>query len=146
MAAVYTLSIVFGRLYCGMHGFLDVIVGITLGAILAVVEWVFCDRIDAYVYGESFTPILVIMFTILVLVRIHPEPADACPCFDDGVAFAAVIGGIELGCWRFSKSKWSTDVPVVGTIPFSYHELGFVKTVLRFLIGKLHHPSPELGI
>lgn len=142
LTAVYTLSIVIGRLYCGMHGFLDVIVGIMLGGFLSIVQWVFRHDIDAFVYGESFTPILIIMITILVLVRIHPEPADACPCFDDGVAFAAVVGGVEFGCWHFSKTKWSRNIPAIGSIPYSYQELGLVKTILRVVVGE--QPSPAV--
>ena len=39
-------------------------------------------------------------FTI-ILIRIHPEPADACcKCFEDGVAFAGVFIGVKFGMWR----------------------------------------------
>jgi hypothetical protein len=137
LAAVYTFSIVFGRLYCGMHGFLDVVVGIILGAILAVAQWFLKDVIDGWVFGDSFIPILFIIVIILVLVRIHPEPADACPCFDDGVAFAAVIGGAEIGEWHYSKTQWSWNVPTAGTVPYSFEKLGLVKTVIRVVLGKL---------
>src|SRR3978361_1996674 len=34
----YGTSIVFGRLYCGMHGFFDVVVGSLLGALIAGVQ------------------------------------------------------------------------------------------------------------
>lgn len=135
LAAVYTFSIIFGRLYCGMHGFLDVIVGVLLGALLAVAQWVLRDVIDTFVFGDSFAPILITLVTILVLVRIHPEPADACPCFDDGVAFAAVIGGVELGGWHYSKTVWSWNEPVLGTVPYSFQRLGLVKSILRVLLG-----------
>lgn len=135
LATIYTFSIVFGRLYCGMHGFLDVIVGSVLGALLAMIEWSFRDPIDAYIYSGGALPILVILGIILILVRIHPEPADACPCFDDGVAFAAVVGGVEFGCWHYSKTMWSWNEPVLGTVPFSYKELGLLKTTLRLIFG-----------
>ncbi|KAA8899408.1 phosphatidic acid phosphatase type 2/haloperoxidase [Sphaerosporella brunnea] len=137
LATVYTFSIIFGRLYCGMHGFLDVIVGIFLGAWLALMQWFLRDTFDHYVYGESFIPILIILVCIIVLVRIHPEPADACPCFDDGVAFAAVIGGVEIGNWHFAKTQWSWSEPVVGTVPYSFEQLGLAKTVARVVLGIL---------
>jgi hypothetical protein len=144
LATIYTFSIVFGRLYCGMHGFLDVIVGSVLGALLAMIEWSFRDPIDAYIYSGGALPILVILGIILILVRIHPEPADACPCFDDGVAFAAVVGGVEFGCWHYSKTMWSWNEPVLGTVPFSYKELGLLKTTLRLIFGKFLHSIPVL--
>ncbi|KAF8242614.1 hypothetical protein K440DRAFT_656481 [Wilcoxina mikolae CBS 423.85] len=135
LVAVYTFSIVFGRLYCGMHGFLDVIVGTILGVSMAALQWVFRRDIDAYVLGDSFMPVLVIIVVILVLVRIHPEPADTCPCFDDGVAFAAVYCGVEFAVWHSSKTKWSWNQPVLETVPYSYRELGLVKSLLRLIIG-----------
>jgi hypothetical protein len=142
LAFIYSFSIVFGRLYCGMHGFLDVIVGILLGALIAVLQWVFQDKIDEYVFGESFWPIAVCIITILVLVRIHPEPADACPCFDDGVAFAAVTAGVEIAGWHYSKTRFSWDYPVLGTVPYSYEDLGLMKSALRVVIGKWNCRSP----
>ena len=35
---LYAISIVLGRLYCGMHGFLDVIIGGILGALLSLMQ------------------------------------------------------------------------------------------------------------
>jgi len=66
-------------------------------------------------YGESFdhfiasgsflAPAAVILVTI-ILVRVHPEPADACcKCFEDGVAFAGVFIGVKLGQWRMPVVK-----------------------------------------
>ncbi|KAI5795618.1 phosphatidic acid phosphatase type 2/haloperoxidase [Geopyxis carbonaria] len=135
LAGVYTFSIIFGRLYCGMHGFLDVIAGTLIGSILALIQWHYRHQIDSYVFSDDCWPILVILISILILVRIHPEPADACPCFDDGVAFAAVVGGIEVGCWHFSKTRWSWSSPVPGTAPYSFEELGLVRSILRVVLG-----------
>jgi hypothetical protein len=33
-------------------------------------------------------------------VRTHPEPADNCPCFDDSVAFAGVLIGMNWSYWH----------------------------------------------
>ena len=135
LAWLYTFSIVFGRLYCGMHGFLDVFVGIWLGAALGFIQWRWQQAIDAFVYSDSIVPVLIILAAILVLVRIHPEPADACPCFDDGVAFAAVLGGIQIGNWHYAKTKYSWTLVVPGTAPYSYAEIGLIKSILRVFLG-----------
>ena len=42
----YGCSIVVGRLYCGMHGFLDVIVGSVLGAAISMVQYWFGQWLD----------------------------------------------------------------------------------------------------
>ena len=42
----YAVSIVFGRLYCGMHGFMDVIVGSTMGAAIGWIEYYYGPPLD----------------------------------------------------------------------------------------------------
>lgn len=71
-----------GRIYCGMHGFLDVIIGAVLGAFITEIQCSYGTALDNFIYEGSLRAPLTIMLTILILVRIHPEPADDCPCFD----------------------------------------------------------------
>ncbi len=78
----YATSIMFGRIYCGMHGFFDVILGALLGALISVIQCTYGKQFDDFIYSSSVQAPLMIMLTVLVLVRIHPEPADDCPCFD----------------------------------------------------------------
>lgn len=135
LAWIYALSIVLGRLYCGMHGFLDISVGSALGAALAWIQWRYEPQIDAAIYSADVMFPLALVVTTLVLIRIHPEPADSCPCFDDGVAFAAVVIGIDIGNWHYAQTRWSVSDPIPATIPFSWAEIGLVKSVLRVVIG-----------
>lgn len=71
-----------GRIYCGMHGFLDVIIGAILGAFITAIQCSYGTALDDFIYKGSLQAPLIIMLTIIILVRIHPEPADDCPCFD----------------------------------------------------------------
>ncbi|KAI9787147.1 MAG: hypothetical protein M1839_003382 [Geoglossum umbratile] len=131
----YASSIIIGRLYCGMHGFFDVIVGSLLGALITLVQWTCADALDRYLYTGDWTAPLMISLIVIALVRVHPEPADDCPCFDDSVAFAGVMIGVELGHWHYAFSGWAWDRPVLGTVPFQFTEVGWVKTVLRIALG-----------
>jgi hypothetical protein len=135
LAYWYASSIVIGRLYCGMHGFFDVIVGSVLGALLALAQWTCAHAIDQYLYTGDWTAPLMIALVVIVLVRIHPEPADDCPCFDDSVAFAGVMIGVELGHWHYAFSGWAWDYPVLGTVPFRLVDMGWTKSVLRIALG-----------
>jgi len=117
-----------------MHGFLDVIVGSFLGATLSTIEWYFRHEIDAFIFSEGYW-ILLIPTVIILLVRIHPEPADQCPCFDDGVAFVGVIMGVDVGQWHFAQSDYSLDFPTLATVPFEFEHIGIVKTILRVVFG-----------
>ncbi|KOS22123.1 Dihydrosphingosine 1-phosphate phosphatase [Escovopsis weberi] len=100
----YAVSIVFGRLYCGMHGFADVAIGSIMGALISLLEFNWGPALDAYVRGSAWAAPVVVFIAIIIAVRIHPEPADDCPCFDDSVAFAGVCIGLEFGTWTLAHN------------------------------------------
>lgn len=137
MTYLYVSSIVLGRLYCGMHGFLDVIVGCLLGTFISFLQFAYGPLLDDYVFSASGTQIALVVLILIVLVRIHPEPADDCPCFDDSVAFAGVIIGVQVASWHFAKSDIAWSDPSPATIPFRFQEIGLVKTICRFVLGVL---------
>lgn len=135
---LYVTSIVLGRLYCGMHGFFDVVIGSSLGIILAALHCAFQSSIDQYVQTGSGKQVFLVVVTILALVRIHPEPADDCPCFDDSVAFAGVLIGAQVAYWSVARANSVWDSPHPATLPRSrYENIAWTKMGLRFLIGVL---------
>lgn len=99
----YATSITVGRMYCGMHGFFDVVVGGLLGAVVAWVRVQYGASFDEWVVAGSWTRLALIVVVLALAVRFHPEPADDCPCFDDSVAFLGVIMGVSIGIWHFVK-------------------------------------------
>jgi hypothetical protein len=133
----YAFSIILGRLYCGMHGFFDVIFGSLLGAAISAIECIYQEPIDAWLYGSKWHAPVIVAVIIIAMVRIHPEPADDCPCFDDSVAFAGVMIGVELGGWHFASSGWAWSHPVPATVPFHFEHMGWIVVILRVLLGVL---------
>ncbi|KAH7224881.1 hypothetical protein BKA60DRAFT_593256 [Fusarium oxysporum] len=134
----YAASIIFGRLYCGMHGFLDVIVGSIMGAAISLLEFYYGPPLDEYMHSSSWAAPLVAALIILVLVRIHPEPADDCPCYDDSVAFAGVVIGLEFGTWTYGKialDPWETHAHGGGSVDITH--LGLAANVARIVFGVL---------
>lgn len=134
---LYVTSIVLGRLYCGMHGMLDVVIGSIMGALIGLAQFSWGPAFDEYILSASLKGILVAPIIILILVRIHPEPADSCPCFDDSVAFAGVTLGVDVGSWYFTQSSLAWTEPLPGTIPYRYESLGLAKTAIRLVVGVL---------
>ncbi|KAI1076392.1 PAP2-domain-containing protein [Whalleya microplaca] len=126
----YAVSIIFGRLYCGMHGFLDVIIGSIMGAVISLIEFYYGPALHDYLQQNGWSSISAVILLIIILVRVHPEPADDCPCFDDSVSFAGVMIGLELGTWHFNRSSFAA-------IPFDLAALGLPAVVLRILFGVL---------
>lgn len=138
IAYFYMTSIVVGRLYCGMHGFFDVVFGSLLGVILAVEQYYLGPLRDEWLLGNSIQPLLISSVIILILVRIHPEPADDCPCFDDSVAFMGVVLGIDLGCYSFASTGYADATAVLPyTIPFDLRRLGVFRVLARTVAGVL---------
>lgn len=134
---VYLASILLGRLYCGMHGFFDVGFGGFLGLVIAVAQCLFGELFDTWAIEGPIKNIVIVSLLTLVMVRVHPEPADDCPCFDDTLAFSGVFIGIQFGAWRFARSSLSWNEPMLATSPFTLAEIGYIRAVLRVLIGVL---------
>ena len=135
VAYIYALSLIFGRLYCGMHGFLDVFIGSLLGTILGILQCLYGDVFDDWIFFGPFRNLIVSTLMVLVLVRTHPEPADECPCFDDSVSFAGVFIGIQTASWHFSRTGFAWDDPAPSTTPFDLKSIGFFRTMLRISLG-----------
>ncbi|KAF8325770.1 phosphatidic acid phosphatase type 2/haloperoxidase [Cantharellus anzutake] len=128
---IYAVSIVFGRLYCAMHSFSDCIMGVALGTAIWAAQVVFGDVFDDWLMTKSWIVPFVIISLGLFMVHQHAEPVDDCPCFEDAIAFIAVVIGVSIGHWHeetyslsatsgFFKSRtpgWDT--------PFSLSSLGF---------------------
>ena len=107
LIALYVVSIVVGRLYCGMHGFLDVICGSLLGALFAAIEIIFQSIFDNWLSLNMWAYPFPVITAMLLFIWLHPEPVDDCPCFDDSVAFASVMAGVEVGSWQKRSNQLS---------------------------------------
>ncbi|KAK1834573.1 hypothetical protein QBC39DRAFT_18746 [Podospora conica] len=132
----YAVSIVVGRLYCGMHGFFDVVIGSLLGVLIGVLEFYYAPIIEATMNSSSYLAPLTVALIVFVLVRIHPEPADDCPCFDDSVAFAGVMIGVEYGTWRLARSPLAA-IYNGPDAAFSLSALGWPLATARVVFGVL---------
>ncbi|TFY75702.1 hypothetical protein EWM64_g8311 [Hericium alpestre] len=94
----YVGSIVGGRLYMGMHGFVDCTV---------VERWVvtghwsgwFSLHVSQAAANVSVVVPLIVTAACLLSVNQHPQPVDDCPCFEDAIAFMSVDLGILLGLY-----------------------------------------------
>lgn len=111
---IYYVSLITGRLYCGMHGFFDIITGSILGVVLFVFRRLYGEAYDNWLLASARNETwLGIVFTVLLiigahlfLIHIHPEPVDNCPCFDDSVAFIGVLIGLDLSHYACVLTKY----------------------------------------
>lgn len=96
----YVISIVFGRLYMGMHSATDCVVGVALGAGIWGAYVMVCDTIERLLSSSSWTVPCTVVPVCLLLVHFHPQPVDDCPCFEDAIAFISVILGAFVARWH----------------------------------------------
>ncbi|KAJ9095476.1 hypothetical protein QFC19_007586 [Naganishia cerealis] len=138
---IYYFSLIFGRLYCGMHGFLDLLVGSIIGTGLFIFRYVWGNAWDMLLFnastkwGRALAPVLVVVMYLL-LINTHSEPVDDCPCFDDTVAFIGVLIGVDLAHWLCFNTGYlatSSGDPLV--IFYDYNTLGLVKVIARVVLG-----------
>lgn len=91
------------------------------------------ESMDTFITTGSWGgPLTVIIITIL-LVRLHPEPADACcKCFEDGVAFAGVFIGVKIGQWRNPAMH---NVTIEG-LDSAHMTIFLLKVAVKLVLGK----------
>jgi dihydrosphingosine 1-phosphate phosphatase len=97
----YASSITLGRMYCGMHGFFDIVFGAALGAVIAWIRIIYGAAFDWWILSGEWGRPAVVIAVLAVAIRVNPEPADNCPCFDDSVAFVGVVMGAAIGTWHY---------------------------------------------
>lgn len=139
---LYYFSLIFGRIYCGMHGVFDILSGSIIGAALFLFRFYLGEKFDNLLLFNNYNIFIVIFFIIgfnLSLIHIHAEPVDDCPCFDDSVAFIGVIIGIDLSHLALIRSEYLLiKNPFFDHLYVNYdYNLvgGIFGTLLRIIIG-----------
>ncbi|PWN36219.1 uncharacterized protein FA14DRAFT_167969 [Meira miltonrushii] len=97
--SVYAIAVVYGRLYSGMHSIMDIIAGCALGALVTAAQWLLFEPLESMMETGGLKVPVTLFFVVLIMVTVHPQPLDDCPCFEDAIAFLAVVVGIFLSRW-----------------------------------------------
>ncbi len=100
----YCCSVVYGRLYAGMHSMVDCLSGSLLGLGITWLIWASAESLERFLTRSDWLPPAIIVPLGLLMVSVHPQPLDDCPCFEDAIAFVAVAMGTSLGRWAGVKT------------------------------------------
>ncbi|KAI3405355.2 LCB3 [Candida oxycetoniae] len=135
---LYYCSLIFGRLYCGMHGFFDILVGSSVGALLFLFRLYWGKQWDQFLFSHGIIIGIMLIIGIFVsLIHFHAEPVDDCPCFDDSVAFIGVLIGLDLSHLIAYETKVFYNLNDIGDmflIPFDAKR-GPLNIICRFVAG-----------
>lgn len=152
--SLYWFTMILGRLYCGMHGLLDITLGTLIGIFTVCFRLFFKNNWDYLLLApatstafESYTTYLIPLFFISIYyssIYFHPTPIEPCPCFEDSNAFIAVLLGLDITYWSFQGSPSSSSITLYqlyqnhpSKIPYDYSKLGVTLTLLRIVTGVL---------
>ncbi|KDE03892.1 hypothetical protein MVLG_05646 [Microbotryum lychnidis-dioicae p1A1 Lamole] len=114
--AIICVSVVFGRLYTGMHSITDVIVGTLMGVLCWLWYYVYETSVEHFTLRNGPLVPLIMAPSTLLLVFVHPAPAEDCPCFEDAVAFVSVAAGIVLGHHFHPRELLGETLVWMGTV------------------------------
>lgn len=139
VCAIYYFSLIIGRIYCGMHGFFDLGLGIIVGlTIFAFRHWIgpHSDHLLFYNSLPAWVLAIIVIGFGTIIIHVYPEPADDCPCFDDLVAFIGVIIGLDLSHIALVRTGYLTlrnryQDPLL--IWYDYQQLGLLGSFFRLV-------------
>ncbi|KAJ1948371.1 Long-chain base-1-phosphate phosphatase [Linderina macrospora] len=97
---VFGASIVFGRIYCGLHSFVDIAGGFLVGTVEALVLIACNDALDSLML--SWTGPLYICGALYLALSTIPRSLEMCPCCVDTFCALSVIAGIYVGAWAYA--------------------------------------------
>ncbi|KAG9326145.1 hypothetical protein KVV02_005650 [Mortierella alpina] len=132
---VYLFSVIFGRLYCGMHTRTDIAGGTVIGVAVWAVQWSFHDSIDALMTSPSWTVMAAVVFGGIMLIQSIPETMDSCPCVDDGVTTMAVLMGVFPASQHFALSGHAVSAGGHNGIVHYDPAIGLPRSIMRFVFG-----------
>ncbi|KAF9117527.1 hypothetical protein BGW39_002094 [Mortierella sp. 14UC] len=132
---VYLFSVIFGRLYCGMHTKTDIIGGTVIGVLVWAAQWSFHDAIGSLMTSPSWTVVAAVILGGIMLIQSIPETMDSCPCIDDGVTTMAVLMGVFPASQHFALSKHSVSAGGHDGIVHYDAAIGLPRSILRFVFG-----------
>ena len=116
-----------------MHGFSDVAIGGLIGALLGWLRIAYGTAFDSWMISGTWTRPAMVAVAMAAAIRINPEPADNCPCFDDSVAFCGVVIGSEAGIWHYASRFTGSAIPLASFYPFDNDSV--LKSLVRVVGG-----------
>ncbi|KAI9329731.1 phosphatidic acid phosphatase type 2/haloperoxidase [Obelidium mucronatum] len=109
LVAIYPLAMGVSRVLSGMHSWLDVVAGWTLGALVAAAWLALLPLALRFLATSTLAAVMQATLVVPLFLALHPDPIGPCPCFEDAVAFVSVLAGVLVGFHLRLGARQSTD-------------------------------------
>ena len=93
--AVWSFSVMFSRMYLGVHSPADILTGGVIGCLLLALWLQVDDIVDSYTTSGSLS--LLIIPIAIFFVCLHPDPQPTTVIFTETVCMVSVATGVILG-------------------------------------------------
>jgi hypothetical protein len=135
VGGLHILHVCFSRLYLGVHSLADIVGGISVGALTALLAAAAGDEVDVLVTHTSIGQIIGVVAAITVLLTLYPDRRPSNTAYDETIAFAGLYAGacLAAGVDRFGAHVATGNVHPLGLFVVGLIALGLVREVLGLL-------------
>jgi membrane-associated phospholipid phosphatase len=106
LMCLWSVLVMFSRLYLGVHSPADIVSGGILGCILLSLFLQIDDQIDLFISQKGIEPIIYYLIFVIFLVSIFPSTDMSNPCCSDAVILLGVVlGAICARSYRSGERK-----------------------------------------
>jgi len=103
LMCLWSSTVMFSRVYLGVHSPADIVSGGLLGCILLSAYLQIDDALDFFISTPGVHPVLCYIVLVLILCSIFPSTDASNPCFADSVSVFGVVCGTVAGrCLRLT--------------------------------------------
>ena len=143
--ATWSFSIMFSRMYLGVHSPADIITGGAIGCVLLVLWFQVHEKVDAYLSNSPSLPGMVgVVCVVVFLLSIHPDPRPVTIIFAEtvcmtGVAMGFVIGQVlapPTGRGLLQETDKYSSVWSIVVCVFVRYFLGLMSLVVAKIVGE----------
>ncbi|KAF8308309.1 PAP2-domain-containing protein [Clavulina sp. PMI_390] len=133
--ALYVGSVVGGRIYCGMHGVSDCVVGILIGTFTVLMNMAFGEAWERIMEMNSVIVPLFILLLVERLIHHHPSTVEPCLCFEDALSGLSSMAGVSVGRWALVNLNLP---PATASLSLSQRFSAESSIIVSTLIGLVH--------
>jgi len=128
----WSSSVMFSRLYLGVHSPADIVAGGLLGCLLLSAFLQIDDAIDFFISIQGVYPIICYLALVFCLCALFPSTDASNPCFPESVSvFGVVLGTVAGRCLRATSAGHVALLEDYDSVSYEY----IIRSIIRMAVG-----------